>query len=226
MNNNDEDESEAGRALHNQLLSADPVAPADTAERYLPLVFSYLKLRNPSLDPHLLYDAATQAVLTYIQKPRIYDPSQKSLSGFLQMAAQADLLNLLAKERRHTLKNVSLDNVALSRLAGNKTTEEDFLDRQEALAQIRDIRRNQNSDTAQIAQTELDQKLLALWYERERRTERWAAVLGIQNLPVAEQRKQVKQHKDRLSLRLKRFKQKEPPGPKLLNLSDYTSKEE
>ncbi len=49
-----------------------------------------------------------------------------------------------------------------------------------------------------------DNALLQLMAQGEIKTSKFAAVLGIQTLPSSEQRRIVKQHKDRLKARLKR----------------------
>lgn len=52
---------------------------------------------------------------------------------------------------------------------------------------------------------ESDRELLALMLEGERSTESFADLLGLGHLPLAEKRKQVKQHKDRVLKRVRRL---------------------
>ena len=51
----------------------------------------------------------------------------------------------------------------------------------------------------------MDLRLLTLILEGERSTERFARILGLCGLPVKEQRRQVKRHKDRIKKRLERY---------------------
>jgi hypothetical protein len=53
-----------------------------------------------------------------------------------------------------------------------------------------------------------DQALLRLMAEGERVTGKFAIVLGVTDLPIADQRRIVKQHKDRLKAQLKRARSK------------------
>ena len=50
-----------------------------------------------------------------------------------------------------------------------------------------------------------DRQVHLLMYNGERRTSVFAAVLGLEHLPIEVQRQRVKQVKDRLRLRIKRY---------------------
>ena len=66
-----------------------------------------------------------------------------------------------------------------------------------------------------MADTILDQRLLELMQAKVKKTHEYALVLGISDLAPPEQRRVVKQNKDRLRVRLKRRQTKPKPEPKL-----------
>ena len=193
---------EQGRVLHARLLSGDPVAPADLAEAYLEPLATWLERRNPRVrDPHLCTVAAGEAILALIKAPRSYDPERRSLEGYLRMSAQADLRNLLSKERRHSLRRASLDAVELSPVAGKELWDVEgdparIVEREADLAAI--------SPPKLSGLTSREEQVLALMQQGERRTIPYARVLRVEHLPAPEQRQEVKRVKDRLKKRLAR----------------------
>lgn len=195
-------ETEREHALYARLLNNDPLASADLAERYLDALAGWLQRRNPGVgDPHLCTVAAGEAILALIKAPRSYDPARRSLEGYLRMSAQGDLLNLLRAERRHTDRRASLDAVELSSVVGK---------------QLWDV----SGDPARIVEREAEvlvaqpptvpgltpqeEQVLVLMQQGERKTVAYARLLGLDRLPVVEQRQEVKRVKDRLQKRLTR----------------------
>jgi hypothetical protein len=120
------------------------------------------------------------------------------------MAARGDLLNLLQKRKRQPTL-VPLDPVAHDRPARNTVQEGE--EREERL------RSYLHSDLSweefmrrlrEVLPDPVDREVLELMAEGERATARFARVIGCDDLDEAEQRKQVKQTKDRIRARLKR----------------------
>lgn len=195
-----------GLDLHYRLLQGDPTAQSDLFETFFLNLVADLKKKYPNVDTDLISDAAYQASANYVDNPQLFDPTRKTLFGYLKMSAEGDLRNALRSQKRYYSKIRPLDDVALSTLAGNINIERDFIIKQELLEKLH----TQKQLNQQIADTNsLDQQLLTLLQQKERRTSEFARVLGIENLPVEEQRAIVKNHKDRLKLRLKRSKAKE-----------------
>lgn len=193
----------AGRALHARLLAGDPTAPADLAAAYLDPLTAWLAARNPGLgDPHLCATAAEDALLALIKRPASYDPARLSLAGYLRMAAQGDLRNLLRAERRHAARRVALDAVELSPVAGKH-----LWDASGDPARL--VEEGAGGDAPERPPslpglTPEEARVLALLHDGERKTVAYALALGCGHLPVAEQRKEVKRVKDRLQKRLQR----------------------
>lgn len=182
----------AAADLYRRLVAGDPVATADFATATLDPLAAFLAARYPWADDHLRVQAAGDAVLSVVQHPAVYDPARGDLPKFLRLAARRDLLNALAKERRHARRRVGTDPVELAAPAGN-----DDGDDLPSLAHP--------AVAAAIARfTAPERRVLDLMRAGERRTGAFAAALGLGHLPAAEQRRAVKRVKDKLLRRLER----------------------
>lgn len=189
--------------LHRLLLEGDRTASARIAERHWDRLIERLNARFPHV-PDLVEDAVSQAMTDYLLRPTIYDPNRSSLSGFLFMAAKADLLNLLEAEKRrlkHEVVELDADDadVALDKpraeYLADETTNPDRLDLDQDELEAR---------IQQVLPDPRDREILALMKDGERRTAAFAHILDITSLPLAEQRALVKRHKDRIKQRLRR----------------------
>jgi DNA-directed RNA polymerase specialized sigma24 family protein len=185
-----------GLALHRRLCAGDdPVAPAEFARAYLDPLVAAVGRRFPGVDPHVVEQAAADALLDLVRHPDRYDPDRRKLRGYLLMAARGDLLNLLNREERHRRRRVSLDDVELTAAGGNEVMGADGLARLNdypSLTRVRD------------ALTEPDRRVLDLMCQGERRWEVFAAALGVANRPRVEWRRTVKRVTDRIMRRLQR----------------------
>jgi RNA polymerase sigma factor (sigma-70 family) len=199
--------NEFERAIHGRLLAGDRAASADLAEAYLAPVYSRVRRRVRGVrDETLISDAVTDALLNYTEHPTKYDPDRMSLQSYLVMSAYRDVLNALERERRRRAPLQPLDAVAHLHPARN-TGLEDF--------EVEVVNRlSVASDTAREALLRhvretfpdaRDRRLLQLILDGERQTQSFARILGIEDRPVADQRKIVKACKDRLKARLKRL---------------------
>jgi hypothetical protein len=184
--------------------------------------------------------AAADAVLNYAERPERFDPARLDLEGYLTMSAQGDLLNALAKHRRHREGPVECPACGEGQLAklpgvypacgiaiprGSEATERRDI-HFEAVAES-EIARNtwrEPSPAENVEQSEKvrgaadlteriletftdprDRQLVRLILDGERKTAAYSAILGVQSLDILEQRRIVKQHKDRLTQRLRRL---------------------
>jgi hypothetical protein len=189
------------RDLHQKLLDADPTAPLLIIEHYLEGVVTRLRARFPNLaDPAFVEEAAHTTFLNYLHQPSSYNPDKSPLSKVLYFAARADLLNLLAQEqRRRNRQPVRLDHVELSGpdaeyLVDNSTNPDQLeFESPDFVEQVR-----------QVLPNPIDQQLVWLMMDGERRTTVYARALGITSLPSSEQEAHVKRHKDRIKKRLQR----------------------
>jgi RNA polymerase sigma-70 factor, ECF subfamily len=193
---------EFSRQIHQRLLAKDPVAPSELAEAMLIPLSRRLRGFFRAVDEELIYDAAVDAILTYVQHPESYNQEKSGLFTFLTISARGDLLNLLKKEgkrKKHEFfsESVELTEASRNRRESLQSSDEmgplEILEHREALKLI-----------SNLIEGPRDRDLLELMLAGERKTSAFARTLGLENLDAAEQRKIVKQHKDRLKKRLER----------------------
>lgn len=185
--------------IHERLLAGDVTAPAELAEGLIGPLLQRLTKKYPKLrDPDLLYDAVTDALMNYIKRPTQFDPVKRGLMGFLVMAAEGDLLNALAKDKRRRQKEIPLEDVELRVAAGNSEVEE-------GNSETEPKRRKLREELPQIFGDPKDLALVELIIAGERATVAFVKVLELQHLPADQQRREVKRHKDRLKKRLERY---------------------
>jgi hypothetical protein len=196
-----EDES---RALHARALAGSASLSAEIWERWHDALLAELAARFRGLEPAEVSDTITDVILSYVERPAQYQPDKLPLDRYLRMAAQGDLLNLLDKRRRQP-NIIPFEPVAHDRPTRNGMQEAEEREAQrdavlpagmawEAFMRtLRDLFPDPN-----------DREVIELMAEGERDSARFAQVLGCAALAVPEQRRQVKQVKDRIRLRLKR----------------------
>jgi len=191
--------NEADLALHLRLLAGDKTAPDDCVVCWLPELVRGLSAHNPSIawrDEQIIYEAALRALLDYTMEPHKYDPARSSLRYYLRNAAQQDLKNELAREKTQGREAMSIHPVEFSLYDGN-SFEDEAIEKVDAEALMERVM-EEISDP-------VDRLILSLVLQGERSTSAFAKVLGIEHLPEHEQRRIVKQNKDRISKRLERL---------------------
>jgi RNA polymerase sigma-70 factor, ECF subfamily len=189
------------RQVHERLLHGDPTASAECAEAVVGPLTKRLEKRFPHLrGSDLLVDAVTDSVHSYLGRPDQYDPARRGLLGFLAMAAEGDLKNALAKWHRRSEMEVPMDDVELEAVAGNKVIGPgDSADELDLEAIRKDVRA--------LFHDPDDQQMADLVLGGERSIEPFARILRLGDLPIDEQRREVKRHKDRIKKRLVRYGQ-------------------
>ena len=189
------------RQVHERLLNNDPTASAECAEEAIRPLTKRLENRYPQLrGSDLLVDAVTDAVFSYLRRPKQYDPTKRGLVGYLSMAAEGDLKNALAKQHRRKERELPLDDVDLEVVAGNRVLETGDSPSEIDLDEIR-------TGVNALFYDPRDRQLAELVLEGERSIKLFARILGVENLPIDEQRREVKRHKDRIKKRLERYGQ-------------------
>jgi RNA polymerase sigma-70 factor (ECF subfamily) len=194
---------EYARQLHTRLLQRDPVAPAEFAEAFLDELVRRLRAKvGPGCEETLLHDAATDALVDYLQHPSKFNPRKSALLTYLTMAAYRDLLNMIAKEQRRQHREVPLQVVEeILNDRNNMIEHEDQMINGMTSAKRAEIMRMVDETFPDSR----DRAFLELMMNGERRTTIFSGVLGIQSLTPDEQRKIVKRHKDRITKRLQRL---------------------
>lgn len=197
---------EAIDRTYQRVLAGEPDAPSDLIELLLEPLVAALKHRFPSLpDPNLVIDTVTDSLFRLVQDPTRFHPERGTLWNYLVMDALGDLRNAWKKERRRLNREQTFDPVAHDHPDGNSDVEgliirklvpdglPEGADEAELIAHLR----------AAITNPQ-DWQVVLLMVGGERKTEAFARVLDITDRPPAEQRRRVKQAKDRLRVMLKR----------------------
>jgi RNA polymerase sigma-70 factor, ECF subfamily len=200
-------DAQSEKAIHERLLARDPTASEELARRYLPLIQRHVAARAHDHGIHdrdLINDATVDAVFGYILHPDKFDPHKSGLLGYLKRAAERDLMNVMQQDRRRRRGEELQEDVEVSILARNKSSEIDHIKRGGEDETISRIQRERDLAEVMSAGNDLDNVLLRLMAEGERSTGKFAAVLGIETLSIGEQRQIVKRHKDRLKVQSKR----------------------
>lgn len=154
---------------------------------------------------HLILDAVEDALVNYIKRPAQYQPKKRGLWGYLVMAATGDLLNAIEKERRTLSREKPVADVEHGSQRRNKVVASaaSKLDTQgpEYRASIQELLVAAERELADPHELEVAKLMFAGVSE----VAAYANVLGIEHLPVYEQREQVKRCKDRVKKRLRRL---------------------
>ena len=145
-----------------------------------------------------MIDSVVEALMSYVKRPTQFDPEKRGLRGFLTMAADGDLLNALAKRKRRREKEVLLPDVEVEALRGKKN-----IDGQDPESQL-DAKR-MRWEVAGLFEDPKDRDVVELILDGERSTEAFVEILRLDGLPIEEQRREVKRHKDRIKKRLERY---------------------
>jgi len=196
--------------LHQRLLSSDATAPEEAARKYLPLIEKHVAARAWNIyhinERELIWNATVDAVFDYILHPAKFEPSKSGLLGYLKRAAERDLINAIQKDRRQRRGEALYGDVEEGIRRRNTPSELARIMRDGEKETVARIQSERDAATATDTGNERDNALLRLIVNGERSTSEFAAVLGVRALPLAEQRRIVKQHKDRLKVQLKRSK--------------------
>ncbi len=193
---------EQGLHLHTRMLGGDPTAPADVCATYCDPLSAWMEAAFPHDDPHLCREAAGRALFDYVQHPHCFNPQRLDLAAYLRMAARRDLLNLRRGEARHHIRRSPWQVVEEGEEAGNYLQGDPpdlRLVREEEGAWASDVVRRVRQECSPQEECVLDLMLAG-----ERRTEVFAAAMGLEDLPKPERERQVYRMKERLRKRLQR----------------------
>lgn len=191
---------------HQQILNEDsPTAFAQLSELALPHLIEFLHHEFRQVEDHLHETAAIDCLLTYHDAPEKYDPEKLTLFAYLRMAARHDLLNALDRNNRQRRPLLDIDEPAVqAQLIVETDLEPDPFQLEHWL---------DNGDTGKQTmlrqfEAELnttDRQLFLLMLNGVRETEPYAEIMELASQPIAEQRREVKRAKDRLTKKLTRF---------------------
>lgn len=191
-------EREVQDALHADMCAGDPTASSRVFTVLLEPLIDWLGFRwRNERDAERVRDFAIDSILSYLEDPRSYDPSQASLLTYLRMDAHGDLLNDHERRQRRGKKEAEA-TVALAPGGRNSSTDE-YPSEREAPEMTLSVVRDAVPD-------ERDRHAVLLMMEQERSTEAFAKIWGLTELGAEEQAAEVKRNKDRIKARLRRLR--------------------
>lgn len=184
--------------LHQRLLEGDRVAPALLFQLLLEPLSREMKKDFPQTDAHLLCDGITDALLDLCTRPKQFDPAQGTpLDRFLALASWRNIRDLLRTEKRRKAREEKF----------TKDAGDDIVALPDAVANIEEgstTRQQQGHELMKLLPDPIDRKILELKLAGVRATGAFAKIMGIDHLPVAQQRQEVKRAKNRIDVHLKR----------------------
>lgn len=210
----DKPSAETQVRLHLRLLARDPNAPADLVHAFLTPLLEALHGAFPDdalPDPNLVDECVMDTLLNFPKHPEKLDPERGMLWTFLFLDAKGDVLNALDKHRRwHDREREVLAVVAQDEQ--NRNEEQEALafaaiESEETMSYLPqgvclvDVR----AEVDAILSVPTDLGIVTLLTEGVRETGPYATVLGVTNRSPQEQRRHVKQAKDRWKKRLSRL---------------------
>lgn len=216
-------------ALHKRLLAGDPTLLGDIAKLVFEPLIAHLRHEIRNTDDHLLQEKAADAVIEYGKNPSQANATGGAgVMGFLVMRAKSRVFTGIRKERRHEEVKERYANELGTGKSGGKPVElrlvpgehypdnpsdsaaheasSDPVERLDLDARVNEVLAG--------AKTKLDQQVLEMMMAGVRATSEYARVLGIEDRPLEEQRRIVKQHKDRLKAAGSRRQEAKRSGPK------------
>lgn len=193
-------------AIHKLILAKDSLALAKLYKLYTnPILYTLVSWapKYAHMDRALINEAINEAFFSYSKNPSTYNPDKKTLLSFLVMAAKRDFLNILEREKKHTIgkqelpEDVELEEKIWNSSIGNKhTPESQLITKQVKEALVTELALYFNSET--------DIEMAKLVLLKVRETEKFSEILEIENLTKEEQQSEIKRHKDRIKKILER----------------------
>lgn len=204
-----EDFEDFDQEIHQRLLANDPSAPSNLVSVYLIPIMRWLQGRFPKVqDEAMIREAVLKAMLNYIENPSLFNPKRASLFSYLKMSAKGDLLNELERERVRIGREQEIKRKLRDEAVEQNTDTWDELQEDSEILIPEEYGTKQNVIRQVLEEfpDPLDRQLLQLMFTgKAKKTSACAAVLGIQDRNEVEQRRLVKQHKDRIKKRLERL---------------------
>jgi RNA polymerase sigma-70 factor (ECF subfamily) len=179
--------------LHARVIDGDLTALEAIAKDVLPRLRCHLHCAFRHIDDDVLQDAAEDAVMDYARSPQRFDAScHESLDRCLYRAAWrnvADSLDADVKRRRREARYA---------------TETASQDRTPEVEPSGNIDADLTRRILDFAINDAEREALRCWLTGEHGADRLAQALGVDFLPILEQRRTVKRFKDRILKRIAR----------------------
>jgi RNA polymerase sigma-70 factor (ECF subfamily) len=180
-------------ALHERVLAGDPVAPVDVFQGLMDPLAAVLRHDLPCTEDEA-YDSGVDAVLAYLEEPARYDRNKGRLGTYLMDIAKKRAVDRLRSRQAAERRDDSFAATVELRRANPKELMEDEVEARELWQRVEEA-----------VPGERDRRVLKLILAGERSTAALGEALGINGLSPFEQRREVKQHRDRLLKVLERL---------------------
>jgi RNA polymerase sigma-70 factor, ECF subfamily len=180
-------------ALHERVLAGDPVVPVDVFQGLMEPLQKALRhdLRCTEDEAH---DSSVDAILSYLEEPRRYDPNRGRLSTYLMDIAKKRAIDRLRSRTASAQRDENYAATVELDRSNPKEIMEAELEAQELWKRVEEV-----------VPSDRDRQALKLILAGERSTAALAGALGVADLSPLEQRREVKQQRDRLMKILERL---------------------
>jgi RNA polymerase sigma-70 factor (ECF subfamily) len=185
--------------LHQRVLTADPIAPADLFAQLVEPLMRAIR-HDLGCNAECARDSAIDALFDYLNSPAAYKPERGRLCTFLVQVAKHKAIDRIRARSAEARRESEFGSVVAVREPAPNEEMERSAEAQELWQRIE-----------QLVRDDRDRLALALILDGERSTETLAEALGIQGLTPLERQREVKRHRDRLMKTLERL------GTKLRN---------
>jgi hypothetical protein len=209
--------------LHKRLVSGDPTLLGDVATLVLAPLKRHLHAKLRGVDEHVIQEACHDALLEYGKSPlKANATTGAGVMGFLVLRAESRAKNALKRERRRGdvegrfasgLRPKDPGNVVeLAEHRREHEIEPSTPPTPDPLEHLE--RRDRRAELLDSATSPVDRRLIELMLDGRRSTSDFARVLGIEGMPLDDQKRVVKQHKDRLKVALQRGQARKDQPPR------------
>lgn len=180
-------------ALHQRVISGDPVAPADVFEAFMDSIAQALQgdLRCSEDDAH---DSGIDALLEYLEQPARFSPGKGRLSSYLMDISKKRAIDRIRSRSSGQRRDGSYAAVVELQAVNPKVQMEVAVEAKELW---------QGVEAA--VPDERDRRAITLILAGEGSAQLFAETLGLTATSPLELRRQVKQHRDRLIKVLERL---------------------
>jgi RNA polymerase sigma-70 factor (ECF subfamily) len=185
--------SEVEITLHQRVLAADPIAPADLCAHLVEPLISAIQ-HDLGCDAEYARDSAIDALFDYLNSPAAYKQEKGRLCTFLVQVAKHKAIDRIRARSAQARREREFGSLVEVREPAPNEQMERSAEAQELWQRIE-----------QVVQDDRDRLALALILDGERSTETIAEALGVQGLTTLERQREVKRHRDRLLKTLERL---------------------
>ncbi len=180
-------------ALHERVLAGDAIAPVDVFQALMDPLAEAVRHDLPCTEDEA-YDSGVDAVLAYLEQPGRYDRDRGRLSTYVMDIAKKRAIDRLRARTAAERRDDTYAAVVELRGSNPKDVMEAEVEAQELWQRVEEA-----------VPYERDRRVLRLILSGERSTAALAEALDLTGLSPLEQRREVKQHRDRLMKVLKRL---------------------